>query len=75
MATDSGGIPEVVEHGKSGLIVPTASMKQSLAYSILHLLASEEERQKMGRAGRESARCRFRWQHTANRWLDLMARS
>lgn len=72
VATDNGGIPEVVEHGKTGYVVPTASIKQNLTYSILRLLASEEERQKMGRAGRESARCHFRWEHTANRWLALM---
>ena len=72
VATEVGGIPEIVKDGVTGLLVTPGELDHSLAESILRLLESEEERRNMGRAGRELARSRFRWQHTAERWISLM---
>ncbi|MNC50090.1 Spore coat protein SA [compost metagenome] len=72
VAADNGGIPEIVEHGVSGYLIPTSAIRQGFTSSILHLLGNEAERRRMGRAGRECARNSFRWQHTACRWRDLM---
>ncbi|MMZ67741.1 Spore coat protein SA [compost metagenome] len=74
VAADNGGIPEIVNHGVSGYLIPTSAMGQGFTSSILRLLSNEAERRRMGRAGRELARNSFRWQHTASRWLDLMSR-
>ncbi|WP_055109179.1 glycosyltransferase family 4 protein [Paenibacillus ihumii] len=72
VASRAGGIPEVVIDGESGLLLPPATMPKNLAKGIKALLGSEERRKRMGRAGRELARRKFRWQHTAARWVHLM---
>ncbi|MMZ62143.1 Spore coat protein SA [compost metagenome] len=72
VATDNGGIPEIVQHGVSGYLIPTSAIGKGFTSSILHLLDNEGERRRMGRAGREHARSSFRWQHTASRWRELM---
>ncbi|MNI33298.1 Spore coat protein SA [compost metagenome] len=74
VAADNGGIPEIVEHGVSGHLIPTSAIVRGFTSSILHLLGNEAERRRMGKSGREHVRSSFRWQHTANRWKDLMTR-
>jgi glycosyltransferase involved in cell wall biosynthesis len=58
VATDIGGNREVVEHGKTGLIVPPRD-PEALARALLDLLASPELIRKMGQAARASVRARF----------------
>jgi glycosyltransferase involved in cell wall biosynthesis len=50
IGTDAGGIPEAVEHGETGLLVPPADAR-ALAGAILRLLKDPELRQRMGEAG------------------------
>jgi glycosyltransferase involved in cell wall biosynthesis len=55
VATDVGFVPEVIEHGRSGLVVPTRD-PEALATAITRVLAMKpEERAAMGRAARHSA--------------------
>lgn len=54
VATRSGGLPEIVVDGETGLIVPTRDTK-ALAEAIEHLLVDEPLRGRMGVAGRERA--------------------
>lgn len=72
VATEVGGIPEIVKDGITGVLLTPGELDRCLGDRILRLLESEEERRNMGRAGRELARIRFRWQHTAERWVSLM---
>lgn len=51
VATSVGGIPEVVENGKTGLLVPSQNPKK-LAEAILYLLKNKELALEMGRKGR-----------------------
>jgi glycosyltransferase involved in cell wall biosynthesis len=64
VATDAGGLPEVVEHGVTGLIVPRGD-STALADAIGALLADPARRAQMGRAGRERALRLFDWDRTA----------
>jgi L-malate glycosyltransferase len=50
VATDAGGIPEVVDHGVTGTVVP-ARDPRAMARAIVELLRDESRRQKMGQAG------------------------
>ena len=50
VATDAGGIPEVVEHGVTGTVVPARDAR-AMATAIVELLRDETRRQKMGQAG------------------------
>jgi glycosyltransferase involved in cell wall biosynthesis len=54
IASDSGGLPEIVRHGKTGLIVPPGD-EDALAQGLLHLLQNRESAEQMGMAGREFA--------------------
>ncbi|MDQ0090785.1 spore coat protein SA [Paenibacillus anaericanus] len=75
VATGVGGIPEIVMDGVTGVLLSPEKLDPGLGDSILRLLESEEERRSMGRAGRELARIRFRWQHTSDRWVSIMKRN
>lgn len=58
VATRVGGIPELVEDGKTGFVVERGDV-QAMADRILELVAKPELRDEMGRAGRDVARERF----------------
>lgn len=52
VATNVGGIPEAVIHGKTGLLVPPKD-PQALADAIIQLLCDPKLAEEMGKAGRE----------------------
>lgn len=54
IATNSGGNPEAVEDGTTGILVPSGD-SFCLAESILDLIKDETKRNRMGEAGRERA--------------------
>jgi glycosyltransferase involved in cell wall biosynthesis len=58
VATRTGGIPEVVEHGVNGLLVEPRD-DHALADAIVRLLSDVGMRQRMGQAGLERVRERF----------------
>ena len=51
IATNVGGIPELVRHGENGLLVPPAD-PAALAQAILHLAHNPQEAFRMGQRGR-----------------------
>ncbi|MCK4401029.1 GT4 family glycosyltransferase PelF [bacterium] len=52
VATNVGGIPEVVDDGRTGILVPPEN-PQALADGIIRLLKNKEEARRMGLAGRK----------------------
>jgi len=60
VATDAGGLPEVVENGVTGYVVPKGDAG-ALAGAIDRLLADGALRSRMGKAGRIRAIERFDW--------------
>ncbi|MGH7527679.1 MAG: glycosyltransferase, partial [Gemmatimonadales bacterium] len=77
VASDAGGLPEVVENGVTGLVVPRGD-STALAQAIATLLDDPEQRRRMGLAGRERALRLFDWDRTAQQfekiYQDLGAR-
>ena len=77
VATDAGGLPEVVEHGVTGLVVPRGD-SAALAGAIGSLLDDADLRRRMGQAGRERALRLFDWDRTAEQleqiYQDIGAR-
>lgn len=59
VATNVGGLPEVVRHAETGWLVPVAD-PPALAAAVLKLLADEPRRAAMGQAARADALARFR---------------
>ena len=58
VATDVGGIPEIIEHNKNGLLVPPADSKM-LASACLQLLINKDEADRLSDAGLKVANARF----------------
>lgn len=59
VASNTGGLPEVVEHGVSGLLHSPGDV-EGMAGSIKALLSDEPTRKRMGQAARERAESKFR---------------
>ena len=54
VATRAGGVPEIVEHGVHGLLVPPRD-PEALAEALRAILGDGRTRDRMGGAGRERA--------------------
>jgi len=70
VASDAGGLPEVVEHGVTGLVVPRGD-SGALARAIGSLLDDPERRRAMGQAGRARALRLFDWDRSAEQFEQL----
>jgi glycosyltransferase involved in cell wall biosynthesis len=70
VASDAGGLPEVVEDGVTGLVVPRGD-PAALARAIGSLLADPDRRREMGQAGRARALRLFDWDRTAEQFEQL----
>jgi starch synthase len=84
VGTATGGIPEVVDDGVTGLLVPIEQVSDGtgtpvdpdrfvadFADKVNTLLADTALAERMGAAGRERAVSRFSWQEVARRTHDL----
>jgi glycosyltransferase involved in cell wall biosynthesis len=58
IATRGGGIPELIEHGKSGFLADIGDVDTMARYAI-ELLSDESALQKMAKASRAVAQSRF----------------
>jgi glycosyltransferase involved in cell wall biosynthesis len=71
VATDVGGNPEVVVEGESGFLVP-ATDHEALAAAMLRLMRlPEEERRRMGEAGRRHVETNYALDRVVDRWEEL----
>ena len=73
VASRVGGIPEVVEDGVTGLLVPPAD-PPALAAAVNELLRDPERGREMGEAGRRHVLEHFTWRAVAERTLELYRR-
>jgi glycosyltransferase involved in cell wall biosynthesis len=58
IASDTGGLPELISHHRTGLLVPPGD-HQALAYAIFELLKRPRWAQGLARAAREKAKASF----------------
>jgi glycosyltransferase involved in cell wall biosynthesis len=73
VALDNGGTPEVVEHGKSGLLAPPADIP-GLAHHVITLLQNPEQRAQMGDYGRRRVLDYFNAQRMARDTAEVYDR-
>ena len=66
VATRTGGIPELVQDGETGLLIPFGS-PESISEKLIMLLGDGEMRASMGRRGRERVENDFTWHAVAQR--------
>jgi alpha-maltose-1-phosphate synthase len=76
VASDVGGIPEVVEDGATGVLVhydpsDTAAFEAGLAKAVNELVGDTARAEAMGAAGRERAIDHFGWDVAARRTLEI----
>jgi alpha-maltose-1-phosphate synthase len=79
VASDVGGIPEVVDDGRTGLLVhydpdDPAAFEAGLAARISELLADPERAATMGAAGRERVLAEFGWPAIAQQTVEVYSR-
>ena len=68
VATAVGGIPEQVDHGETGLLVPAAD-RRALADALVRLLTDDDLRRRMSTRAATTARPRFDLQRQADTYL------
>jgi glycosyltransferase involved in cell wall biosynthesis len=69
VATTAGAIPEVVEDGLTGVLVPPGD-PEALANAVRSLLSNRPRMQAMGTAGAQRVRQRFTWDKVAQRVVE-----
>jgi len=73
VTTRVGGIPEIVDHGRSGFLIDPGD-EQALLRALRDLAGSAELRARMGDAGRRIVEERFDAARTTAKLLDLLER-
>jgi starch synthase len=76
VASDVGGIPEVVDDGRTGLLVhydenEIGEFRTGIAAKVNELLADPERTEAMGVAGRERAVAEFAWHASAVKTMEI----
>jgi glycosyltransferase involved in cell wall biosynthesis len=71
VATAVGGVPECVENGVTGLLVPAADDGAAGAAAVAALLADPSRRRAMGGAARRRFAERYHIDAVAGRYLDF----
>jgi glycosyltransferase involved in cell wall biosynthesis len=70
VASDTGGLPEIVEHMKTGLLVPPGD-PEALAEAILTILGDEGLAMNLGRSGRDAVLARFTLDRCADATIEV----
>ena len=70
VAANVGGLPEAVEHGRSGFLVPVQSPPE-LAEGILKLVTNHDLAKVMGKYSRHLSETRFSWKTVARQIINV----
>ncbi len=70
IVSNTGGLSEIVEHGKNGLKVPPGDI-EALANAIIELLLKPETAERMGKAGYEMVYNKYTWHRIAEQTLNV----
>jgi glycosyltransferase involved in cell wall biosynthesis len=70
IATRVGGLPEVVEDGRSGFLVAPGSTEE-LTAALLSIINDPQRAAEMGRYARHLSETRFSWQPIAQQMIDI----
>lgn len=70
VSTNAGGLPELVQNGKNGVIVPIRNSKK-LAQALNKLLSKPALLKKMGIKGRKIAQTQFNWSKIGQQTINV----
>jgi glycosyltransferase involved in cell wall biosynthesis len=72
VANNHGGISEIVEHGKTGLV---SQNDHELIQNLVALIDDEDMQEEMGKNARKSVEDRFSWEAVISEMLDVYERT
>jgi spore coat protein SA len=75
VASQVGGIPEVVTDRETGLLVPLDKHAEGIANALIELLTNTELSHSLGLNGRKRVEALFTWQHAAERLNEVYENS
>ena len=67
VATRTGGVPDAIEDGQTGLLVPPGDTP-AIVEAVSSLLRDDEKRRRMGRAAAQRARGTLAWEVIVGRY-------
>jgi glycosyltransferase involved in cell wall biosynthesis len=70
VGTTVGGIPTLIEDGRTGYLIPPADAR-SLAKAVLSVLGDRGLRMRMGQEARKRAERKFSWHHIARQTVEV----
>jgi len=70
VVSNVGGLPEVVEEGKTGFVVPPRNPEE-IAKAIERLILNKDLREKMGQAGRERVMAIYDWNLCVDKMVGI----
>jgi glycosyltransferase involved in cell wall biosynthesis len=70
VVTDTGGLSELVEDGRSGFVVPPRNT-QALARAIMEIIKNPGKRSEMGQTAKQLAQTRYSWKTAAAKTIEL----
>jgi glycosyltransferase involved in cell wall biosynthesis len=70
IATSVGGIPEIIQHEKNGLLIPPGS-PEALQSAIIRILSNPSEAAEFARAGRADMREKFSFERLVQELENL----
>jgi len=73
IAANVGGLPEIVEDGVTGILVPPQD-PEALAEAVIHLLRDPELRRRLGRAARDRVLSEYRIERVVEQTLKVYER-
>ena len=74
VGSDSGGIPEIIVEGETGLLAPVGE-PEPLAQALVDLLGNPVEAERMGRAGHAGVTSSQTWDHVTERMAPYIERA
>jgi glycosyltransferase involved in cell wall biosynthesis len=74
IASDIGGITDIVQHERTGLLVPPGN-EAALANALTCVLGDRALARSLGEAGRQRLREAFSWDAIVDRWEEVYARA
>ena len=74
IASDIGGITDIVQHERTGLLVPPGD-ESALAEALTRVLGDSAVARRLGDGGRRLLRETFSWDRIVDRWEDVYARA
>ncbi|MEY2195848.1 glycosyltransferase [Neobacillus sp. BF23-41] len=71
IATNIGGMPEVIEHGRTGCLINTQYIEVELSNCVIQLLNNPKRIKRLGLNSIDRVKGNFTWENSANRILQL----